>query len=157
MLEFLITCALASGIARALRLRHGWALLGGCAVAYLLLGDTLAAFAARGQGSIFGLFGSVFIGPGASPLRGTGPLPWPRFLTQYPLLVRALRSSLCGIVAWICLRQSNRLNPLLPRAYALDAVGMPFAGAAVVDALIAVILFWAWVMIGEDAVLVPGR
>jgi hypothetical protein len=157
VLELLFAFALVIGLVRAVRLRHGWAIAGGCLVAYLSIADTLCVFAARGNGGVFGFFGNVFLGPGASPLRAFGALPWPRLLVVYPLLVRALRSVTCGSVAAICFRQSSKLNPLLPRAYALDALAFPFLGAGIVDALAAVILLWAWMMLGEDAILVPSN
>jgi hypothetical protein len=155
MLELLFACALVTGFVRAVRLRHGWAIAGACAVAYLLIADELCVFAVRGNGTVFGLFASVFIGPGASPQRALGAVPFPRLLIQHPLLVRVVRSVVCGLVAWICFRQSSRLNPLVQRAYALDGLAMPFAGAGILDALATVVLLWAWAMMGDDAVLVP--
>lgn len=62
---------------------------------------------------------------------------------QHPLLLRTTRASLCAAASFVCLRQSAQLNPLLPRAYALDGVAMPFAGAAIVDAIEGVVLLWA--------------
>jgi hypothetical protein len=79
----------------------------------------------------------------------------PTLLIEHSLLVRPLRSLVCWLVAWTCFRESNQLNPLLPRAYALDGLAMAFVGAGIVDALATVVLLWAWAMIGDDAVLVP--
>lgn len=155
MLEALLAYALLTGLVRALRLRHGWAVVGACTAAYLLIADTLCALAARGPGNVFGLFGNVFIGPGASPLRALGAMPLPLLFVQHPLIVRGVRIIVGSLIAWTCFRESSRLNPLVQRAYALDGLAMPFAGAAIVDALATVVLLWAWMMIGDDAVLVP--
>jgi hypothetical protein len=61
-------------------------------------------------------------------------------LLAEPLAVRIVRVGCCGVVAWVCFYRSAQLNPLLPRAYALDAVALPFAGAAVADTLVSVLV-----------------
>jgi hypothetical protein len=157
MLEMFFAFVLIVGCGRAVRLRHTWAMLGAGAVLYLLIADVLCSIGSGAQGGVFGFFGAVFIGPGASPLRTAGALPVPCVLIAHPLFTRALRCVVCWLVAWICLRQSSRLNPLLPRAYALDDVASAFVGAGVVDAVAAVVLLWAQLMMGDDAAWLPRR
>ena len=130
-------------------------MLGGSIVLYLLIADVLSALVSGAQGGVFGFFGAAFIGPGASPLRAASALPLPRVFIAHPLLTRGLRCCVCWLVSWTCLRQSSQLNPLLKRAYALDDIATAFAGSGVVDALAAVVLLWAWLMIGDDAAWVP--
>ena len=82
----------------------------------------------------------------AQPDRAPGLLPLPSLALSNPLSLRATRIALGSLAAWHCLRESSRLNPLLPRAYTLDAIAMPFAGAAVVDTIEGVLLLWAFAM-----------
>jgi hypothetical protein len=144
MLELLLCFAVATGIERARRARHRVALLGGGVVAYLIVADTLCAVAGnRGDQQIFSLFNYLFIGPGAAALRSDAALPLPSIALDHPWLVRVTRSLLCGGISWHVLRESSRLNPLLPRAYALDALAMPFVGAAIIDAVELIVLVFA--------------
>jgi hypothetical protein len=155
MLEMFLAFVLIAGCVRAVGLRHTWALVGGGTVLYLLVADVLCSIGSGAQGGVFGFFGEAFVGLGASPFRSVGALPMPRVFIAHPLFTRALRCVICWLVAWICLRQSSRLNPLLPRAYALDDVASAFVGAGIVDAIAAVVLLWAWLMIGDDAAWLP--
>lgn len=141
MLEALFCGALATGVVRATRARVRLALVAGAIVSYLWLADTLAVFATRTEPAHPLLVIIVlFLGPGAAPTRIAGSLPLPTVLFDWPLVLRALRVALCGLAAQQCFRHASRLNPLLPRAYALDGVALPFAGAAVADALALVLL-----------------
>ncbi|MET0385596.1 MAG: hypothetical protein ABW321_06540, partial [Polyangiales bacterium] len=143
-------------VQRAWRLRHPLALTGIALAAYLIVADLLGRFAAHDDaGGFFGLFSTVFIGPTASPLRAAALLPLPAPLITQPLWLRALRCAICWSVAWACLRESRRRNPLLPHAYALDSLALPIAAAGVVDAIEAVILLWAQLMLGADAAFLP--
>lgn len=53
------------------------------------------------------------------------------------------------------LRESSQLNPLLPRAYALDGVALPFIAVGVLDALEGVLVIFAWLLLGDDAANIP--
>jgi hypothetical protein len=59
----------------------------------------------------------------------------PALLIQQPLLIRALRANLCWLLSFACLRESSHLNPLVPRAHALDDIAFAFTGTGIVDAL----------------------
>jgi hypothetical protein len=144
MFELLLCFALGVGLTRAGKARHLWSLSGGLAAVYLVVADTLGVLAARGgPRPLFSLFNELFLGPGSTALRAPGALPLPDLLLEHPLIVRGLRVALCAIVAWRCLHESSALNPLLPRARALDAIGMCFVGAAVIDAAETVLLVFA--------------
>lgn len=125
------------------------------AVGYLLLADVLCAWAAPAEGNVFALFRNVFLGPTSSPLRAASILPLPALLIEQPLLIRAIRASLCWIVGFACLHQSGKLNPLLARAYVLDGTALAFVGTGVIDAIEATILLFAWLLLGEDVVFIP--
>jgi hypothetical protein len=157
VLEALQLLAFASGASRAVRLRHAVAIAGAALVGYLIAADLLGAFAVRQPGNPFSPFVSMMLGPCAWPLRTSAALPLPALLIQQPLALRTARALVCSLITVLCLKQSNAQNPLLPRAAALDAIALPFAGVAVVDALETIILLWAWLMIGEDGVLVPSH
>lgn len=88
----------------------------------------------------------MFLGPLALPERAAAIPPLPSFALDHPLGVRITRIMLGTIAAAACLRESSRLNPLLPRAYTLDGIAMPFVGAAVVDSIECVLLMWAFAM-----------
>jgi hypothetical protein len=124
-------------------------------VAYLLLADLLCMLAAPAEGNVFALFRNVFLGPTAAPLRAASVLPLPASLISHPLWIRALRASLCWAVGFACLRESAALNPLMPRAYALDGVAMPFIAVGLIDALEAVLLILAWLLLGDDVAYIP--
>ena len=144
MLELLLLAALLQGLIRAARARHRWALGTGGAALYLLLADTLAVVAASAQPQpVYAVFNLFLLGPGSSAVREPGLLPVPGLLLQHPLALRGLRIALCAAGSWRCLDQSSRLNPLLPRAYQLDDIALPLAGAAVLDTLEAVVLIFA--------------
>jgi hypothetical protein len=142
MLELLVCANLALGLMRAVRLHDRGTVLGGVAALYLLAADTLAVFPISGSLSWFHPFGVMFFGPGVLPYRQAGLLI-PGLLIEEPLLLRALRVGACAAVAWRCLHRSAKLNPLMPRAYALDAVAVPFTGAAVLDTLTGIVLVMA--------------
>lgn len=152
MLELLLCFALATGVYRAHRARHRWVALGGWLAVYLLLADTWSALAAVSHGPqpYHLVFVYMFLGPGAGPLREAAVLPLPPLLLVLPLVLRGLRALCTATCAWVCLRESSKLNPLLPRAYALDGIAMPFAGASVIDAVESVLLLWAVLMTGSD-------
>ena len=144
MLELLLCFALATGITRAQRAGHRWALVGGTLVAYLLFADTLSALAGmHDDHSAYSFFNYLFLGPGVAPSRSPAALPLPHVLLEHPLLTRGLRVLACAAVTRQCLRESAALNPLLPRAYELDGIAMPFAGAGVIDTLEAILLVFA--------------
>lgn len=153
VLESLFVLALAAGGLRAFRLRHRGALAGVAVVTYLLLADLLAVFSVqlRGVGGVFAVFANTFLGPASMPLRAPGPLPLPQLFLAHPLLVRAARCGVCWLVASCCFRESNQLNPLVQRAYALDSLAMPFVGAGVVDAAEGVLLLWAQLLLRADS------
>lgn len=65
------------------------------------------------------------------------------------------RASLCWALGYALLRQSAQLNPLLPRAYALDGVALPFIAVGLLDALEAVLIVFAWLLLGDSAVFIP--
>lgn len=144
MLELGLFATLVLALVRALRMRHRWALIGGSAALYLLLADTLCVIAARDvPRAIYSVFNELFLGPGTSAARAPGLLPLPALLIAQPLWLRGARIALCAAGSWRCLHESSQLNPLLPRAYALDAIGLPLAGAAVLDALATIVLLFA--------------
>jgi hypothetical protein len=72
-----------------------------------------------------------------------------------PLWIRAMRASLCWALGYAFLRQSAQLNPLLPRAYALDGVALPFIAVGLLDALEAVLIIFAWLLLGDSAAFIP--
>jgi len=144
VLELLLLAALLLGLARAARAQHRWALVCGAAALYLLIADTLAVLAARdGPRPLYSLFTDLFLGPGSSLERTAALLPLPGLLVRYPLLLRAVRIALSSAASWRCLSESSRLNPLLPRAYQLDGVALPLAGAAVLDSAEGILLVFA--------------
>lgn len=63
--------------------------------------------------------------------------------------MRATRIALSAFASWYCLNESAKLNPLLPRAYTLDGIAMPFAGAAVAEGIEAVLLLWAFALVAQ--------
>jgi hypothetical protein len=143
MLEAFVCVNLALGLLRAVRLRDGWCLLGGVTALYLLVADTLAVFPISGPLSILHPFAVMFFGPGILPHREAGLLQLPAMVFPEPLLLRALRIGVCAAVAWRCLHLSAKLNPLLARAYALDAVAVPFTAAGVLDTLTCIVVLMA--------------
>jgi len=155
MLEALQLFAFVVAIRRALALGGRIALFVAGIVAYLLLADLLCMLAAPAEGNVFGLFRNVFLGLTAAPLRAASVLPLPAPLIAQPLWTRALRSGLCWAVGIACLRESAKLNPLVPRAYALDGVALPFIAVGLIDALEAVLLIFAWLLLGDDAQHIP--
>jgi hypothetical protein len=76
-------------------------------------------------------------------------------LIAQPLWTRVLRASLFWAVGFACLRESAKLNPVVSRAYALDGVAMPFIAVGLIDALEAVLLIFAWLLLGDDAQHIP--
>jgi hypothetical protein len=148
MFELLLCFALAVALVRAGRARHAWSLGLGSAVVYLVLADTLAAFAGNpGPQQVFALFNYFFLGPGSASVRAPAVLPLPALLVAQPLLLRGLRCALSGVAAWRCFGEASELNPLVPRARALDGIALSFAGAAVVDAAEAVVLIFALLLL----------
>jgi hypothetical protein len=144
VLELLLAAALLIGLVRAGRARHRWALVCGAVAFYLLAADTLSVVAASGAPrSVYSLFNDLFLGPGSSLDRAPAWLPLPALLVRYPLVLRALRIVLCAAASWRCSSESSQLNPLLPRAYALDGVALPFAGAAVLDTVEGIVVIFA--------------
>lgn len=144
MLEFLLWLAVLVSLRRALRARHRTAIVCAVLLTYLLLADTLASWAMpRPNHQAFELFGYLFLGPLSARDRAASVLPLPALVLAQPLLLRAFRIALSAFAAWHCLRESSALNPLLPRAYTLDGIAFGFTGAAVVDAIEAVLLLWA--------------
>lgn len=144
MLEFLLWLAVLVSLGRAIRARHRTAIVSAVLLTYLLLADTLASWAMpRANHHAFDLFGYMFLGPLSARDRAASVLPLPALALAQPLIVRAVRIALSAFGAWYCLRESSALNPLLPRAYVLDGIAFGFTGAAVVDALEAVLLLWA--------------
>jgi hypothetical protein len=146
VLEFLLCLAAVTAISRAVRARHAHAIICGVLVGYLLLADLFAAWAVSGPHQLFDLFSYLFLGPLSARERAAGVLPLPALALHHPLGVRATRIALSSFACWRCLHESSQLNPLLPRAYALDAIAMPFAGAAVVDMIETILLLWAFAM-----------
>jgi hypothetical protein len=144
MLEALLAFALSTGTARAFRVRLTWAVLGGLLALYLVVADALNVVAAPEPLSPFFLFSFMFLGPSMSPYRAAGVLPVPSLCVEQPVVLRLARLGLCATLAWLYLQRSSKLNPLLPRAYALDAAALPFAGAAVLDTLELTIQIAAW-------------
>jgi hypothetical protein len=144
VLELLLLVVLLTGMMRAGHAGHGWALIGGAAVLYLLLADTLSVAAVDSVvHAPLAAFNDVFIGPGTAAQRAPGALPLPALLLRHPLWLRGLRSLLSGAVATRCMQESAKLNPLVPRSYELDGIAMPFAGAGIIDALEGLVLFVA--------------
>ena len=92
---------------------------------------------------VYSVFNEFLLGPGSAAVRAPGLLPLPELLLQYPLALRGLRIALCTAASWRCLNESSQLNPLLPRAYALDDIALPFAGAGVLDTLEGIVLIFA--------------
>jgi hypothetical protein len=147
MLELLLWLAVIVALRRATRARHLHAAVCGALLGYLLLADTLSSWAvSRPHNQLFDFFGYVFLGPLSARDRAASLLPLPALGLSYPLAVRAVRIATSSFAAWRCLRESALLNPLLPRAYALDGIAFAFTGAAVVDALEGVLLLWALVL-----------
>lgn len=149
MLELLLWLALVVAMRRSIRARHKLAILCCTAVCYLLLADSLASLAVSKPHQLFDFFGYLFLGPLSAAERAASRLPLPAVALALPLTVRATRIALSTFASWKCLHESAPLNPLLPRAYALDAIAMAFAGAAVVDALEGVLLLWASLLAAE--------
>jgi hypothetical protein len=151
VLELLLLFALLLALVRALRARHRWAVTCGAVALYLLVADTLGVVAASGgPRSMYSLFNDLFLGPGSSLERAAALLPLPVWLVRYPLLLRALRVALCSAASWRCLSEASQLNPLLPRAYQLDGVALPFAGAAVLDCVETIVLVFALLLAARD-------
>jgi hypothetical protein len=146
VLDLLLCVAVATGLWRAVRARHRYAVICGVVLGYVLLADLLAALAVSKPHQIFDLFSVMFLGPLSAPERAVSLVPFPALAIHYPLAVRATRIVLSSLAAWRCLRESSQLNPLLPRAYVLDAIAMPFAGAGVLDVLEGVLLLWAFAL-----------
>ncbi|HTU62955.1 MAG TPA: hypothetical protein VMF89_31055 [Polyangiales bacterium] len=155
MLEALQWFAFVVAVRRARAIGSRAALIVAGIVGYLLLADLLCMLAAPPEGNVFALFRNVFLGPTASPLRAASLLPLPASLIAQPLWIRAIRAGLCWALGSVMLRESSRLNPLLPRAYALDGAALPFIAVGLLDALEAVIVLFAWLLLGEDAVNIP--
>jgi hypothetical protein len=148
-LELLLLVVLLTGLMRAGHAGHAWAVLGGAAALYLLLADTLSVVAVDSAARpLLSAFNDIFIGPGTAASRAPGALPLPALLLGHPLWLRGLRSLLSATVAGRCLHESGKLNPLMPRSYELDGIAMPFAGAGVIDAAEAVVLFLALKVLG---------
>lgn len=144
MLEVLLWLAVIVALRRAVRARHTIAIVCAVLLTYLLLADTLSSWAMpRATHQAFDLFGYMFLGPLAAQDRAASVLPLPALALAQPLIVRGVRIALSAFAAWRCLRESSALNPLLPRAYALDGIAFAFTGASVVDAVEAVLLLWA--------------
>lgn len=143
MLECLLFVAVATGVWRALRAGHGVSASFGVLVSYLLLADVCAAWAVSQSHHAFDVFSYAFLGPLTARERAATYLALPDLALEHPWALRAARIVLCASASWRCLRESARLNPLLPRAYALDGIALPFAGAAVVELLEGVVLVWA--------------
>jgi hypothetical protein len=146
VLELLLWLAVATGMWRAARARHWHAVFCGALLGYLLIADLVASLAVSQPHHIFDLFSYMFLGPLSARERVASFLPLPALAIDHPLVLRATRVALSTLASWRCLRESSQLNPLLPRAYTLDGIAMPFAGAAVVDAIEGVLLLWAFAM-----------
>jgi hypothetical protein len=155
VLEALQWVAFIVAVRRARALGSWAALTVSGIVAYLLLADLLGMLAAPAEGSVFGLFRNVFLGPTAAPLRAASALPLPGLFIAQPLWIRAMRATFCWALGCVFLHQSSQLNPLLPRAYALDGVALPFIGVGLFDALEGVIVVFAWLLLGADASDIP--
>lgn len=146
MLEFTLGLAITIALWRAVSVRHWPATTSATLLGYLLLADVFAAGAVSKPHQVFDVFSYVFLGPLCAPERAASVLPLPALALRYPLGIRALRIALSWFASWRCLRESSRLNPLLPRAYALDGIAFPLAGAAILDAIEATLLLWAFAM-----------
>jgi hypothetical protein len=148
LFELLLWLAMIVALRRAVRARHGVGVICGVLLGYLLVADTLAAWSVpRAHNQLFDFFGYMFLGPLSARERSASVLPLPALGLGYPLTLRAVRIALSSFASWRCLRESAVLNPLLPRAYALDGIAMAFAGAAVVDAIEGVLLLWALALV----------
>lgn len=144
MVEALLLCVLLLGLLRGARAQHAVAVGAAVVSGYLLVADGLAALDAEGLMYVHQFFQITVAGPGALLDRGTGTLPLPDMLIAHPWVTRLLRISLSSAAAWRCLSESSQLNPLLPRAYVLDALAMPFVAAAVLDALVETSLLYTY-------------
>ena len=146
MLECLWLVALLLGTVRAVR--HGFApvVAAGAGALYLLAADTLSAVGTNAPESFYAVFSRFILGPGASIVREAGLLPLPGLLLEQPVWTRGLRVAIGVLSAVGCLRRSSAINPLLPRAQALDETGLPFVGAAVIDGIMIVIFGFAYVL-----------
>jgi hypothetical protein len=146
VLELLLYLAIGVAAWRALRARHRVALPCGALLVYLLLADLLAAWAVSKPHQVMDLFAYLFLGPLAMVDRQRAALFLPSFALEHPIATRVARITLGSIASWRCLHESAQLNPLLPRAYVLDDIAMPFAAAAVVDTIEGVLLLWAFAL-----------
>ena len=151
MLELLLCYAIAVGSWRATRARHGLALTCSLLLVYLITADLLAAWAVKGPHHVFDVFSYMFLGPMSLPYRAASLLPLPAAALSHPLGLRAARAVISAVASWSCLRESAQQNPLLPRAYTLDGIAMPFAGAAVIELIESVLLLWALTMAAHSA------
>jgi hypothetical protein len=146
MIELAICLALGLGLMRGIRLGHAWSVVSGSLIGYGLVADFLNVAAAAGEPlPALYAFVYIFLGPGGGPARTPGPLPLPLLLVNNPLWLRAGSALLAWVVVGSCKRESARLHPQLPRAYALDALAMPFLLLGILQAIVAVmLLFVRW-------------
>jgi hypothetical protein len=59
-------------------------------------------------------------------------------LVDHPFSLRAGCAVLALAVVWSCRRESARLHPQLPRAYALDSLAMPFLLVGILQGIVMV-------------------